>query len=114
MSLKKDERISDEQVKDMNEHEYVEHKPYTGPGCAICGRPRYVHDMARELRKLRAELLKEPWYVKMIRAEQERDKLAGALRPFIEAEWHLQDCCAAGFTARAQEARAALRELEAK
>ena len=39
----------------MNEHEYVEHKPYTGPGCAICGRPRYVHDMARELRELRKD-----------------------------------------------------------
>jgi hypothetical protein len=50
---------SDEQVKDMNEHEYVEHNPYTGPGCAICGRPGCVHDMARELRELRAQRIKD-------------------------------------------------------
>jgi hypothetical protein len=53
-SIKERERISDY----MNEHEYADHKPYTGSGCAICGRPRYVHDMARKLRELRAQLAK--------------------------------------------------------
>jgi hypothetical protein len=128
------ERISDEEVKDMDEHEYVEHKPYTGPGCAICGRPRYVHDMARELRELRFEnrsfehtrselcrLLEcEPnpgsLEAAVNRLRAQRDNLAGAL---AQVE-HDQMCPASEFGEESscvcwmRVVRAALRELEGK
>jgi hypothetical protein len=28
----------------MDKHEYVEHRTYTGPGCAMCGGSREQHD----------------------------------------------------------------------